>query len=553
MLKVGLRFHLAIVLAATAIIGIAQVPHAPTQSDVLKSFDVVVDQPAYAGEPIWIHAPAGKYFIRYPFSPHIGGPGDLADFGCNRVELRYEDQPVKPWQLPGEPIGGAGILCGSSAPAHSPQDRLPLHVLFPILKPGRYSVRWVIQQPNFQRLPNQGVLQDCADSGWKSFTVSQPNPSELQNWLSRLLADPPTDSGLIVGDYIPALVAAAPENRALQAMADQLYSSNEFASALATSALRFFPESRVREAIFQQFKQRGPSTAIGSIIALNKFGVNSDERRMDLLRESYPYLTSHNGAQQAAAVTTIHFIAHFPDNRFPTDSSIVTEADQKILDAAPEIIAANHQEALLPLAVYLGLLSSDRAHELLERFAYSDGQAAEQAQAALLWHPKPGDLAKLAAAMFETGKSDQFGTTISRLPAGLIRVYGDNAIPVVKKAMNDSPYLFVRRSAATELLRRNDPDAFRFFLKEVVNRPWSQRNTGEDVGLIQFLKDTFPADLPRTANRAAVVQFLRARSQVKGSPLTPRAAPSADPPASPATPAPGSPQTKQTQLPPSRP
>ena len=206
----------------------------------MKPFAITVDQPAYIGEPIWIHAPASKYFIRYPFSPYID------DIGCNRVELRYEGRPVMPWVLPGEPRMGEGILCGSGAPAHSPEERLPLHVIFPILKPGHYSVRWVIQQPNFQRATNmnEGLLKDCADSGSTSFTVMQPSQADREVWLKHLVTNPPTDAGMLAGDYIPALVAAAPDERSLQALADQLYATNESVGALSASALRFFPEAR---------------------------------------------------------------------------------------------------------------------------------------------------------------------------------------------------------------------------------------------------------------------------------------------------------------------
>lgn len=500
----GLRSFAGCVFIAIAITGVGQVPHGKRQSDTLKPFAVTVDQPAYVGEPIWIHAPAEKYFIRYPFSPYID------DIGCNRVELRYESQPVTSWALPGEPRAGAGILCGSSAPSHSPQDRLPLHVIFPILKPGHYSVRWVVQQPNFRRTKNEGILEDSADSGWTSFTVSQPAPSQQPDWLNRLLANPPRDFDLVAGDYIPALVAGAPDDRVLQALADQLYSPDEFAGALATSALRFFPEPRVREAIFQRYKNRGPSPALGSIVALNKFGVNSDERRVEMLHESFPYLNSNDGAQQAAAITAIHFIVHFPDNRFPTAPALVSEADQKILDSAREIIAANHEQSLLDLAVYLGILGSPRAHELLERFAFSSGPAAAQAQSALLWHPQPEDLPKIGNVMFEAGRSDHWGTTISDIPRSLLHAYGDNAVPIVKKAMADSPYIWVRTSAAEELVRRNDPAAFGFLLDAIVNHRWWQ-NSAYEPQLIQFLKDTFPADLPRNASKAAVVKFLRAR------------------------------------------
>ena len=87
-------------------------------------------------------------------------------------------------------------------------------------------------------------------------------------------------------------------------------------------------------------------------------------------------------------------------------------------------------------------------------------------------------------------------------------------MPIVKKAMADSPYIWVRTSAAEELVRRNDPAAFGFLLDAIVNHRWWQ-NSAYEPQLIQFLEDTFPADLPRSASKAAVVKFLRARVGTK--------------------------------------
>ena len=246
----------ALVLAPTA--GVAQVTYG--QVETVTPLAITVDKPAYTGEPIWVHAPVGKYFIRYPFSDSV------RDIGCNRVELRYQGEAVEPWKIPADAAPAGGLVCGSAAPSHSPEDRLPLHVLFPILKAGRYSVRWIIEVPNFDRPDINSGLKDAADSGWISFTVSRPTETQREEWLNHVLASPPTDPGMIVGDYIPALVAGAPNGRALDALTDQFYSANHLAVSLAASALHFFPEASVRDAIFQQLKNRGPSGALAEII-----------------------------------------------------------------------------------------------------------------------------------------------------------------------------------------------------------------------------------------------------------------------------------------------
>jgi hypothetical protein len=505
MRKLQAIVHGGLIFGFTAVgtAGATQVPH--PEENGMKPLAITVDQPAYAGEPIWIHAPAGKYFIRYPFYSYIGY------VGCNRVELRYEGEAMKPWAMPSDMISYEGILCGSAAQRGSPPDRLPLHVLYPILKPGRYAVRWVIEEPNFENAKNGVFLKDFADSGWTPFTVLGPTPEERQNWLSRLLAKPPTDPGLLAGDYIPSLVAAAPDEQAMQAIAGQLYSSNSMVTAIATSALRFFPEASVRDAIFHLIEKNGPSEAIANILGMDSFGVASDSRRTRAAHICFGYLGSQNPEQQAAAIKALQVIAYFPGERLPAEPSLVAETDQKVLEAAPGIVTANEDAPMRHLAVYLGLMRSDRAHQLLERIASSASPAAEQARIALLWHPEPGDLSKVGAAMFEAGKADD-GRELSPIPYSLVQVYGDEAIPIVRRAMNDSPYIFVRTSAAEELVRKNDPAAFAFFRDAIVNNRWAE-NSAYQGELIRFLKDAFPTDLPPTANRDSVVRFLRARSK----------------------------------------
>lgn len=56
----------------------SQVPSAHGRINVAQ-YSVTVDQPAYAGEPIWVHTkPIGK--VHYPFRTGIG---DLAAIGWN--------------------------------------------------------------------------------------------------------------------------------------------------------------------------------------------------------------------------------------------------------------------------------------------------------------------------------------------------------------------------------------------------------------------------------------------------------------------------------------
>jgi hypothetical protein len=58
----------------------------PLHSGAPKPFSITVDQPAYIGEPIWVHLPAIRPgAIRYA----IGASG------CNRLELMSDGKPVQ--------------------------------------------------------------------------------------------------------------------------------------------------------------------------------------------------------------------------------------------------------------------------------------------------------------------------------------------------------------------------------------------------------------------------------------------------------------------------
>ena len=492
------------VLLSCLSVSMAQVSSPRTAT--VEPLKIAVDQPAYTGLPIWVHTNPGRYYIRYPFSPNVG------DIGCNRLELQFNDEPVKPWAIPTDEISSAGILCGSSALPLSPQDRIPLHILYPLLKPGVYRVRWTVEEPNFQDANRvEDILRDAARSDWTTFTVLQATPARRESWLSRLLKSPPSDPALITGDYIPSLVAAAPNERALEAIGNQLYSSNDLVAALATSAMRFFPNDRVSDLILAIIERRGPSDAIARILSMDKIAGVKDgaARRVQVVRRCIDNLQSNDPTEQAAALETIHFLVHLPNNKLPVDPSLAAEADAKVMEAARAIVAANQDQPQSQLAIYLGSLKTREAHELLKRMAYSASPVAEQARISLLRNPQPDDLPELAALMFQPGEdSDQDGSQLSGLPGNLISAFGDRAIPAVEKAMADSPYIWVQTAAAEELVRKNDPAAFSFFLDALINDRWSWNHAYKGQ-LIQFLKDNFPSQVPRAADQKAITDFLQ--------------------------------------------
>jgi hypothetical protein len=109
-----------------------------------SAFTIAIDQPAYTNEPVWVRALNGPLQnVRCPFYPAIGF------FGCNKLEVRRDGAVLSPRTIPITGMSWGGPACGSSAPAGSPQGRLPLHILYPLTQPGTYSVRWTTEDLDF--------------------------------------------------------------------------------------------------------------------------------------------------------------------------------------------------------------------------------------------------------------------------------------------------------------------------------------------------------------------------------------------------------------------
>jgi hypothetical protein len=179
------------------------------------------DQPFYApdrpiatrqprpGEHLWSVQKDGRQFAC-----------ELRDYG-----LRPNVSPSLPPQ-PG--YGGGGpmeLVVGSIAPPRAPQNRLPLNLAFAIDKPGRYSVRWTVVGERREVGPPPSRHDELlAQSNWLEFDVKAMKLSEREAWLRRLLTASPTDDAAYVGDYLPSLLAGAPDGRVARAMIDGTYS-----------------------------------------------------------------------------------------------------------------------------------------------------------------------------------------------------------------------------------------------------------------------------------------------------------------------------------------
>lgn len=308
--------------------GSTQVSPAAARINVIQ-YSVTVDQPAYVGEPIWIHTePLAK--VHYPFRTGIG------DFGCNRLELMRGGKLIAARKLElWDDQNGA--LCGWVAPPNAPADRLPLHIWFPSLRPGKYAVRWISQTPDFSNGMHfsNGKLQMVEiASEWTTFAVRVAPPGQREARLRDLLAHVPSDPGMLAGDYIPNLAAASPDHRALRAVAEQLYSENQVVARLAASALEAFPQSRVNALLPQLFHAEGPSDMLANLVCADPLR----KYRAEFVADSIRFLASARPGRIAASIKTLGFLTHDPADP-NIDRADQAASDAAVLKVAPAVIS----------------------------------------------------------------------------------------------------------------------------------------------------------------------------------------------------------------------
>jgi hypothetical protein len=472
------------VLLGTLLTVALQLPvHA--QDSPIRRFQVHITEPAYTGFPIWIEADSPPQEVRYPYHE------DPSDMGPNRLEVRRGNQilaplPFKPW------FGGGGLIDGSIAPQDSPRNRLPLHLQYALNVAGAYSVRWTEVRQNVV----------VAQSDWTTFNLKQSKSEQRKAWLQKQLIAVPSNTGLLVGDFLPSLLAAAPDFRVLQAVLEQLYSTHEVVRSCALASLRLFPEKDIRTQVVELLHRQGPSEAIAYLLSWRASWFQ--DRQEDLVLAVLPYLHSRLDWQVAAALKTLVFLVHPGNFHWPTNSAIPAKSDEEVLAVAPQL-SARGTELSQPLAEYLGGIKSDAARELLMGMAESSEEGHEQAMIALTWIGDSRDLVQLGDLLLKPGDPDKYGRDRASLPYSLVRGYGDRAIPYLEKSISESPYVFVRTQSAEQLALKGQPLAFRFFLDAV------ETNQFYKPELINWLKSQFPNELPRSADDAAVIAFLESR------------------------------------------
>jgi hypothetical protein len=444
----------------------------------VQAFTVRVDAPARVGLPIWVHSDlTGFLTARYPFN------SNLRYLACTRLELKRDGHVLSPRPLGSLTLGGPE--CGSAAPRSSPQNRLPLHVIFAIDTPGRYSVRWTVTNG----FPASGTT--VAQSAWLDFDISAAKASEREAWLSKLLAAPPSDSGAYVGDYLPSLLADPSDPRVARAIVDGTYSLDSLVASFAVNSLGTLPADLTVPSTLEALRRRGPSRELADFVSGGASWF--EDRRDEIVEAATSSLLATNPARAAGALQLLVF-AQVVD--WPPGSTTLHDANEAVKAAAPALIARGGDVAHT-LALRLGQIHDATARDLLWQIVEQLPREREQALIAITWHRDVRDLPKLADLLFQPGDPDPSGRDLSSLPYHFRDAYGDAGLSVLERAVTESPYVWVRTDSARELVMAGRSAGFKFLLDAIEsNRSYRSEMEG-------WLRRMFPAHAKDDADTCA--------------------------------------------------
>ena len=298
-------------------------------------------------------------------------------FGSNRLELRRDGQTLAP--LPGVRGGGlGGEIAGSIAPPGAPQNRLPLHLAFAIDRPGRYAVRWTVIGENFgPATPPAQRERVLAESGWLDFDVVAARRADYETWLTATLAARPTDAGLYVGDYLPSVLAAAPDRRVAQAVINALYSDAGLIRSCALGSLAKFPANVSAPLVLESLHRRGPVEGIAYFVSWHAAWFQN--RRDEIVKTAVSFLRSKDHGVVEGALRMLDFARAFD---WKGDTTAMRNADRAVEAAAPALMTRGDPVAQA-LAIYLGHIRSAASRDRLSQQIEQRPALREQALIAL--------------------------------------------------------------------------------------------------------------------------------------------------------------------------
>ncbi len=449
-------------ICATVLAGVCCL-HQPAQAGSVESVRITFTEPAYAGLPVWVYVDpakgvAGLAPIRYPFT------GSPRDFGLYKFEVKRGEESLK---ITYGDRAHSGPPDGSAAPASSPTGRLPLHLVCDLSQPGTYEVRLTVTgagRADFDKI--------VAASEWTRLELKPSTSTQRSEYRDKLIKNPPTDPGKIIGDFLPSLLAV-PDSRSLAVLCNYFKHQDDLIQAYSVNGLSYFGAADVQKAVIDYIKTNGPTERLAYY--LSWYQKTFEPRSVELAEALMGQLKSNSPDVIGATVHALGFMRAYDWKSHPEMPERMANA---VWEAVPHIRAVGGRQALWPLALYAGGVKSEKSREILLDLLPEES-VREQALICLCWIGDPRDLPML-------GESLKSGT--GSIAYQLVKTYGDKAIPYLQAALKDSTVPRVRLECARELMRMHQPEAYYFFKDALeANRSYKQQ-------AIQFLRDDLAND-----------------------------------------------------------
>lgn len=418
------------------------------------------DDPVYTNMPVWVHVqfPADQNTLtsslRYPYRD------EPWFFNVNDFDVTLDGKPLPRLKHASDaPQISSGMELGSGAPKNSPRGRLPLHLYCSFSKPGTYMVRF----KNYDHL-NQKERKLVAESEWTPLVVKPFSTGQRKTWVNDQIAHQPDDVGLIVGDYLPSLLAA-PDDAVLPVLLKCLHHPSVFVQNYALNALDYYGDDVIKREIPRIIAKDGPTELLGYYLSWRKALFQPVGKQ--LADSIVPFLGSDSATTVGGALTAFRFIMP-PFYKWDEQPTVPKTIEDAVWAAVPHIRTFKEREALWPLVLFLGQLKTDRAGDLLWQLA-DVPSVREQALGCICWAKNLADLPKLGPMLASGDKSAY------PLAYELRSSFGDAAIPYILEGIRKGGVPSVVESCVRELVQANSVEGFRLFKDALENdRPYKQ-------------------------------------------------------------------------------
>lgn len=428
---------------------------------------------AYVHMPIWI-----AHNVPVPYRDPIRIRVGLSE---GKFEVRRNGALLKPLDVPAPPGGVGGSFLSGVTETDMP---LPLHLQYRFDRPGKYEIRYI--GTRMEPVPPHGIRRVTTDvSDWNEIEVQPYSEAQRTEWIRVRGREMPTSPEQLVSKAIPELLAM-PDAAALRAILPELYHPDESVRRYVVGSLGMFDDEVVAKQLTPMVREKGATEEVTRLLDQNEnLFEGGHEAFLALLPE---FLNRPSALAQAGA---LQYIVWEPNHDWGESEGVQAQRAGLVMGAAPEIVQRGDAHLQQLLALALGSIKTEASRDMLWRMV-QEGKAAGQSKIALAWIGDTRDLPRLAGVMDAS------------LPYSLHRVYGDAALPWLKKAARETTQPAVRKECAKELAIASQPAGFHFLLQSMDETPSFRPE------VLQFMRDRFP-DL-RDADDGRVLDFVRERA-----------------------------------------